>query len=140
MPAVAHLPNAAIVQITRSGAPASVYTLVRNRRHSNVAFLLGESLRYQPDKDTLTVVPGVATVYPNFMFVVPAGELTEFTAALRDKALEEHALFVEHVVAKWGIRRSSPEFWSRFHALNRYLYEVDPVEAGMLDLNRYLDP
>jgi hypothetical protein len=143
MPGIAHLPEATVVQLLDpdgqiDGATA-IYTLVRNRRHSNVAFLLGESLRYEPDKDTLTVVPGVATVYPNFMFVVPAGELGDFTAALLDKSLDDRAIFVERVVAKWGVRRSSPEFWSRFHAVNRYLYAADPVEAGMLDLNRYVD-
>jgi hypothetical protein len=101
--------------------------------------MLGESLRYEPEKDTLTVVPGLATVYPNFMFVVPAGELSDFTAALADQSLVNRVAFVERLVAKWGVRRSSPEFWSRFHAINRYLYDADPVEAGMPDLNRYVD-
>jgi hypothetical protein len=140
MPAIAHLPDASILQVVGPDDRLAIYTLVRNRRHSNVAFLLGESLRYQPDKDTLTVVPGVATVNPNFMFVVPDSELTDFTTLLRNEALDDRALFVERVVFRWGVRRSSPDFWSRFHALNRYLYEHDSVEAGMLDLNRYVDP
>ena len=58
---------------------------------------------------------------------------------IRDPQLGERTAFVERVVAKWGVRRSSPEFWARFHAINRYLYDVDSVEAGMLDLNRYVD-
>jgi len=116
-----------------------VVTLVRNRRHSNVAFLLGESLRYETEKDTLSVIPGVATVYPNFMFVVPVDGLADFAAALSDEALDDCELFIERAVAKSGVRRSSPQFWTRFHAINRHLYEADPVEAGMLDLNRYVD-
>ena len=112
------LPDATLVQIVHSdsqaGGETELYTLVRNRRHSNVAFVLGESLRYEPEKDTLTVVPGLATVYPNFMFVVPAGELAQFAAAVADRSLVDSAGFVRRVVVKWGIRRSSPGFWSRF--------------------------
>jgi hypothetical protein len=143
MPGISHLPNASVVQIVgRDGQledDTGVVTLVRNRRHSNVAFLLGESLRYESAKDTLSVIPGVATVYPNFIFVVPVDELAKFAAALSDKALEDRELFIERVVATWGVRRSSPQFWMRFHAINRYLFEADPVGAGMLDLNRYVD-
>jgi hypothetical protein len=139
MPAIAHLSNASILQVTRPNGRLAIYTLVRNRRHSNVAFLLGESLRYEPEKDTLTIVPGVATLYPNFIFTVPDDEVSAFAAALADEALGDRAAFVKHVVAVWGVRRSSPEFWSRFHAINRYQYDVDPVEAGILDLNRYVD-
>lgn len=139
MPAIAHLPDATILQIDGPDGRPDIYTLVRNRRHSNVAFVLGESLRYEPHKDTLTVVPGVATVYPNFMFAVPVDQLSIFVSMLTDKALADRTSFVERVVAVWGVRRSSPEFWSRFHAVNRHLYETDPVEAGMLDLNRYVD-
>jgi hypothetical protein len=140
MPAIAHLPDASILQVIGPDDRLAIYTLVRNRRHTNVAFLLGESLRYAPEKDTLSIVPDVATLYPNFIFVVPYSELTDFTTSLRNKALDDRALFVERVVSRWGVRRSSPDFWSRFHALNRYLYEQDSVEAGMLDLNRYVDP
>ena len=139
-PAIAHLPDASILQVTRPDERLAIYTLVRNRRHSNVAFLLGESLRYEPEKDTLSIVPGVATLYPNFMFTVPAEQLSAFAAALADEALGDGKVFVQRVVATWGVRRSSPDFWARFHAINRYLYDVDPVEAGMIDLNRYVDP
>lgn len=111
---------------TRFAGPSSVhnerlaiYTLVRNRRHSNVAFLLGESLRYEPEKDTLSIVPRVATLYPNFRFTVTAEQLPAFTAALADEALGDRAVFVEHVVARLSVRRSSPEFWARFHSIIR---------------------
>ena len=68
-----------------------------------------------------------------------AEQLPACTAALVDEALGDRGTFIERLVATWGVRRSSPEFWSRFHAINRYLYDVDPVEAGLLDLNRYVD-
>ena len=38
---------------------------------------------------------------------------------------------------RWGIRRSHPDFWHYFLDLSSYLRENEPVEAGMLDMNRY---
>jgi len=41
------------------------------------------------------------------------------------------------VVQRWGIRRSHPEFWRYFHDLSAHIRETEPVEAGVLDMNRY---
>ncbi|MOA47042.1 Fatty acid cis/trans isomerase (CTI) [compost metagenome] len=43
----------------------------------------------------------------------------------------------DRVVERWGIRRSNPQFWSYFHDLDAYLRETEPVEEGVLDMNRY---
>ncbi|MNO10389.1 Fatty acid cis/trans isomerase (CTI) [compost metagenome] len=43
----------------------------------------------------------------------------------------------ERIVGRWGIRRSHPQFWVYFHDLSQYLHETDPVEEGVLDMNRY---
>jgi hypothetical protein len=96
--------------------------------------MLGESLRYQPGLDTLTIFPGILSSYPNFMFNVPAGQVPEFVDAMQ--AARDTASF-EKIVERWGIRRSHPQFWLYFHDQTRYLQETDPVEAGVLDMNRY---
>jgi hypothetical protein len=43
----------------------------------------------------------------------------------------------ENIVKRWGIRRSHPQFWFYFHDLSLYIHETDPVEEGVLDMNRY---
>ncbi|MGR8921248.1 MAG: fatty acid cis/trans isomerase [Gammaproteobacteria bacterium] len=139
MPAIRHLPDAAILRVTREPGAQAVYTVIRNRRHSNVAFLLGESLRYEPKLDELSVVPGVGTTYPNYIFDVPAAELADFVATLGSPALRDADAFARRVIARWGVRRSDADFWAQFHAVNRYLVETEPLEAGILDLNRYVD-
>ncbi|MBP3865410.1 MAG: fatty acid cis/trans isomerase, partial [Pseudomonas sp.] len=30
-----------------------------------------------------------------------------------------------------------PQFWQYFHDIGQYINETDPVEAGVLDMNRY---
>jgi hypothetical protein len=42
------LPEATMLRVETASGQRVVYSLLRNRAHSNVAFLLGESLRYQP--------------------------------------------------------------------------------------------
>jgi hypothetical protein len=107
---------------------------LRNRAHSNVAFMYGEELRYQPALDTLTVYPGVLTSYPNFMFSLTAQQVPEFVRSM-ELASDDQAF--GKIVERWGVRRSHPEFWRYFHDLSAYIRETEPVEAGVLDMNRY---
>jgi hypothetical protein len=99
-----------------------------------VAFLLGESSRYQPGLDTLTIYPGVISSYPNFLFNVPAGDVPAFVEAMQKV---RHQPEFDRIVEHWGIRRSHPLFWNYFHDLDRYIRETEPREAGVLDMNRY---
>ena len=96
--------------------------------------MFGEEHRYQPRLDTLTVYPGVLSSYPNFMFSLRAEEVPAFVVAL--EGVKDREAF-EQLVERWGIRRSHPQFWWYFNDLTRYLRETEPVEAGVLDMNRY---
>jgi hypothetical protein len=128
------LPEATMLRIETASGQRVVYSLLRNRAHSNVAFLLGEAYRYQPGLDTLTLYPGVLSSYPNFMFNIPAQEVPEFVAEM-ERAKD--AKRFEKIVDRWGIRRSHPLFWQYFHDLSQYIRETTPVEEGVLDMNRY---
>lgn len=132
--AIDFLPEATMLRVEQADGKREIYTVLRNRAHSNVAFMLGESLRYEPGLDTLTIYPGVLSSYPNFMFSLKAGEAGDFVGALEQ--VKDQAGF-DRVVEHWGIRRSNPQFWRYFHDLDAYLRETEPVEAGILDMNRY---
>lgn len=128
------LPKATMLRIETAGGQRVVYSMVRNRAHSNVAFLLGEAYRYQPGLDTVTIYPGVLSSYPNFMFNIPAVEVPEFVAQMEQA---HDAKRFEKIVDRWGVRRSHPLFWQYFHDLSQYIRETTPVEEGVLDMNRY---
>ncbi|AKA23918.1 fatty acid cis/trans isomerase [Pseudomonas chlororaphis] len=128
------LPEATMLRVEAPSGKRVFYSMLRNRAHSNVAFLLGESLRYQPGLDTLTIYPGVLSSYPNFMFNIPAGQVPDFVAQMENA---KDAKRFEKIVERWGIRRSHPQFWQYFHDQTRYILETDPKEAGVLDMNRY---
>ncbi|MCY1434876.1 Fatty acid cis/trans isomerase (CTI) [compost metagenome] len=123
-----------MLRIQGSDGKRLVYSLLRNRAHSNVAFMLGEAYRYQPGLDTLTIYPGVMSSYPNFMFNIPASDVPEF---VEDMELAKTPENFERIVMRWGVRRSNPQFWQYFHDVSSYIRETEPVETGVLDMNRY---
>jgi hypothetical protein len=128
------LPEATMLRIETRTGHREVYSLLRNRAHTNVAFMLGEASRYQPGLDTLTVYPGVLSSYPNFMFNIPAEQVPAFVAAMESARDAQH---FEKIVDRWGVRRSHPQFWEYFHDLSTYIRETTPLEEGVLDMNRY---
>ncbi|MCM2319150.1 MAG: fatty acid cis/trans isomerase [Pseudomonas sp.] len=134
LPVIEYLPEATLLRVELDGGGREVYSLLRNRAHSNVAFMLGESLRYQPQKDTLTLYPEVLISYPNFLFSLREGEVNAFVASLQQA---RSAADFELIVQRWGVRRTHPQFWALFHDLSERIRETDPVEAGLLDMNRY---
>ncbi len=129
-----HLPEATMVRVELSNGEREVYSVLRNRAHSNVAFMIAESLRYQPGLDTLTVYPEVLSSYPSFIFNVKAADVSTFVMALEQ--VSDEAAF-RKVVEHWGIRRTHPQFWYYFHDLTEHIREREPLEAGVLDMNRY---
>lgn len=134
LPGIAFLPEATLLRVELDGGGREVYSLLRNRAHSNVAFILGESLRHQPEKDTLTLWPEVLSSYPNFLFSLREGEVAAFVASLQQARTQAD---FELIVRRWGVRRSEPRFWALFHDLSAHIREREPVEAGLLDMNRY---
>ena len=134
LPAVNFMPEVSMVHVQGSEGEQEIYSLFRNRAHSNVAFMMGESLRYQPPLDTLTLYPGVMASYPNFMFLVQDDQLQAFVSQMNAVKTEDD---FTKVVDAYGIRRTHPEFWKYFHALDQYLEKHEPTQAGILDMNRY---
>jgi hypothetical protein len=134
MPSINFLPEASLLRIGFDDGSREVYSLLRNKAHSNVAFLLGDDLRHQPGLDTLTLYPEVLTSYPNFIFSLQAAELPEFVEQMQH--LHSQAEF-DAVVERWGIRRTHPQFWEHFHDLSDHIAESQPLQRGVLDMNRY---
>ena len=128
------LPEVTFLRVEGDNNQKAVYTLIRNRYHDNVAFLIGESLRYQPEKDTLTIYPGVIGSYPNFIFTVAASEIDSFKLALVNAKDEDR---FDKLSARWGVRRTHPKFWDILHDISAWHSNESPFEAGIFDVNRY---
>jgi Fatty acid cis/trans isomerase (CTI) len=134
---VALLPEVSFLAVVeRAGAlvdPRAVYTLVHDTAHTNVASLFREGKRLVPAEDELLVAPGFIAAYPNAMFRVVRAELAAFVdavARLRSEA-DYRAL-----VARFGVERTSPQFWPHSDALAQAFMQLEPLDAGVLDFGR----
>jgi len=132
---IVELPEVSFLRVRSDGSePDAVYTLVHNRAHTNVAAMFREDDRFVPADDSLTLIDGYTGSYPNFAFEVPVAQIAAFADALA--AVEDDDGFTK-LVDRWGLRRSSARFWPSFDWFNDDLRERTPVEAGILDLDRY---
>ncbi|MFD1008379.1 fatty acid cis/trans isomerase [Oceanisphaera ostreae] len=135
LPVIKWLPEVTLLRIEgEQKNDRQVFSLIHNRDHSNVAFMLGEDLRLRPQNDTLTVLPGVIGSYPNFIFNVKQERLADFITALTTL---QNADGIHAIADQYGIRRTHPDFWFYFHDMHAYMQETQPIEAGLLDMNRY---
>lgn len=129
-----YFPEAAILRINGSDGKGKLYSLIRNRSHSNVSSLLGEAKRLIPAEQNLTVVEGVVGNYPNSFFDVNQQQLGDFVDKIA--AMNSDQSFTQ-LMSDYGVRRTNPQFWNYSDWVTDYYYKNRPIEAGLLDYNRY---
>lgn len=143
-------PDASLLRIRMNHGEDLVYSIVHNKAHANVNLLFFENLRREPQNDVLNVVPGYAQGYPNFYFVVKEDEIEAFVESiLKLQPVGEETLAefeakkflnprLSQIAKRFGISRQDPNFWMIHDWFNQKYFATEPVEAGYLDLNRYL--
>lgn len=132
---IAALPEVSFLRIvTADPAKDPVYTLIRNQKLLNVSFIFGENLRREPEKDTLTVVPGFIGSYPNIFFGVQQQHLTGFIEQLKHSQTNADA---DQFYSLYGIRRTNPEIWQYYDWFNKKYRDEQPENSGFFDMNRY---
>ncbi len=131
---ISALPELAFLRVKMDHSNDRAYSLMHNKDLSNVAYILAESYRAVPEKDTLTVVPGFIGSYPNFFFSVAEQDLDIFINALSNAQTQESATeFYE----QFGMRRNNPQFWETLDWFNAEHKKRRGLEAGLFDVNHY---
>ncbi len=129
-----HLPEVSIMRVKQQDGDHKLYTLVRNRSHSTVSSMFRESDHLIPEEQTLTVTEGIIGTYPNSFIDIEAQQLEAFVDELQ--AMDEEADY-RQLLTRYGIRRTNPQFWSYSDWLTEYYYKRLPIDAGLLDYNRF---
>jgi hypothetical protein len=111
-------------------------SLLRDSEHTNVAHLFREDARRLPEEDSLTVVNGFLGAYPDALFLVAREELSAFVEAAGSIRSQADYLALR---ARFGVLRTSPQFWSHSDRLHQAARAQDPLRSGLFDFNR-LDP
>jgi hypothetical protein len=126
--------NLAYMRIRLKNGKDVVATIVVNRWHKNVAFMLGEEFRLDPLKDNLEFIPGMIGSYPNMFFDIHQDDVPDFIELIGNFDNSKASMAR---LAKYGINRSDDRFWETYDWFQKRLNEDEPVTGGLLDLNRY---
>ena len=138
-PWVARMPEVSVLRVRTdaSGEGALVYSLIHNVAHTNVAMMFGENKRLIPADDTMSVVRGHFGSYPNFFFEIQASQSGAFVEEMRAVATDaDYERFVDH----HGVRRTDARFWAISDWLRQDDQRANMTEAGLHDLDRYVNP
>ena len=127
------MPHVSFVNVIGPGRDQA-YSLIRNMGYSNTAQLFKEKQRVIAAESSLTVARGFIGAYPNYFFQVAESQITLFAhdiATMKTKA--DYNALVEY----YGVHRNAPWFWrvsDKFHEMQKM---QDPINAGLMDYNRY---
>jgi hypothetical protein len=126
--------NLAYLRIRLKGGKDIAGTVVVNRWHKNVAFLVGEDDRLDPSKDTADFIPALIGSYPNYFFDVRQEDMPDFIDLLAhfDGSPKDYER-----LAKYGVNRSDDRLWETYDWFQKRFDEDEPVRGGLFDLNRY---
>jgi len=126
--------NLAYVRIRVNNGTDVAGSIVINRWHDSVEYLIGEDKRLDPSKDSADFLPGLIGSYPNYFFDVREEDLPDFFDLLDhyDKSPKDMMR-----IAKYGINRSDGRFWDTYDWFQKRFQEDEPVTGGLFDLNRY---
>ena len=126
--------NLAYVRIRRDKGRDIAFSMVINRWHDNVAFLIKEDDRLDPSKDSADFIEGLIGSYPNYFFDVREKDLPDFIDFLAhfDTSPKNEAR-----LAKYGVNRADDRLWDTYDWFQQRFNEEEPVQGGLFDLNRY---
>jgi hypothetical protein len=138
------LPDTAFLRVRMSdegsdgkGEDDIAYTLISNKAYKSVSSMFeGETLGSRRDYkyDTQTAVRWLEGAYPNFFYSVSLDDIEHFVKEY--DAIESRQQY-EIFVSRYGVRRTSEDFWGHADWFNRKYAENHPVTSGIFDLNRY---
>jgi len=122
------------LRIDLPNGPKEVNTLVINRWHDNVNSLFGEEKKLNSSKDTIDFIHGSVGSYPNMFAIIHYKDLPDFFDLIAnfDGTQKDIERFRKYLVS-----RASSRFWETFDWFQNHFNKVDPVQAGLYDLNRY---
>ncbi|MDD2734185.1 MAG: fatty acid cis/trans isomerase [Desulfuromonadaceae bacterium] len=126
--------NLAYLRIRLKNGTNVISSMVVNRWHDNVSFLIKEDAHLDATKDSVDFVAGLIGSYPNYFFDVQEEDLPDFIDLLahyEDTPKELARL------AKYGINRADDRFWETYDWFQQRFNKDEPVRGGLFDLNRY---
>jgi hypothetical protein len=130
------IPEAVYLNVQAKDGTDYYYTVLHNVAHRNITALFSEKKNLVPEEDSLAVVKGFIGSYPNAYWKVSEQDLPALVAGVSALANEySYAAFMD----RYGVRRTSPEFWQHSDKIIAAHEAADPVANGLIDYNRLVN-
>ncbi len=126
--------NNVLLRIRMPKGDDKVVSIVINRYHDNVSSMLKPDKTLNPAKDSLDFHLGFVGSYPNAFLVADLEDLPEFFDMIKN--FDMSPKYMERF-KKFGISRDDSDFWKHYEWFQKRFEQEQPIEAGLLDLNRY---
>ncbi|MBT8438568.1 MAG: fatty acid cis/trans isomerase [Gammaproteobacteria bacterium] len=138
-PIVQILPDITFVRIRMGGKPEDdlAYTMINNKAYKNVTSMFANEKPIEArdyEHDTQTVVRSLEGAYPNFFYTVDLDDIESFVDEYN--AISDRPEY-ETFIARYGLRRTSEDFWEQADWFNQQYAREQPRLSGIYDLNRY---
>lgn len=127
------LPETALLMVSAANGQSSLYTVLRNSAHYNITSVFLEKKNRAYEEDYMTVLEGVVSAYPDAFWRVEESQLAAMVKALNEVSEEQDYL---DFLSRYGVRRTSPDFWQHSDAVHAAYKRIDAKRAGILDYNR----
>lgn len=127
-------PEVSFLKINLENKKSEYYTLILNKGYYNVTSLLFDKYNQAPKENSITVLEGLQSSYPNQFFEVEEKNFNDFIALASSVKNQE---MLSRWVSRFGIRRTDNRFWQYLDGLHFYQQKHQPLEWGLFDLNRY---
>ncbi|MDH3978533.1 MAG: fatty acid cis/trans isomerase, partial [Gammaproteobacteria bacterium] len=130
-------PDIALVRIGgQDSQPDETFSIILNKDYKDLTSIFSDEDKRDRSGDTLDVSRGIVGSYPNFFFDVDSEDLDRFVTGMSQvKTRKDY----ENMVALFGVRRTNARFWQAADWFQASYAAQEPVESGILDLNRYQD-
>lgn len=127
--------NLAYIKIELNSGENLVYSFVINRWHNNVALLFDEEGRLDSSKDRINIIRGFVGSYPNAFVIIKQNDLGDFFNLMQNYQNND---IDNKKLLKYVVNRANPNFWEIFDWFDKELKKQDPLQYGLLDLNKYI--
>lgn len=127
------LPQVVFLSVEDRNGQQHLFTALHNNAHTNITSLLNEESNRLPEEDSVTIVKGLIGAYPSAFWHVKEDQLHLLA---RDTAQLADEQDYQHLMARYGIRRTNPDFWAHSDAIHALAQEQQPLKYGLFDYNR----
>ncbi|MCE7555911.1 fatty acid cis/trans isomerase [Aliivibrio fischeri] len=129
-----YLPQIMTVKVVSNKGKSEFFTLLNTSAHKNISSLFNEEGNRIPKLDRLSILYGVVGSYPAAFLEIEESKLPDFVKQLSKVGSEEDYVAL---LDDYAIRRSSNKFWAYSDELTEWYKMKYPIEAGLLDYNRF---